>query len=297
MKLAAKSRAAFISALSASSRSAGTRSILLMASASVRPCGSWSASASRIARTPSVSPRCASISSTTTSASAAPPQAALTIARSSRRRGRNRPGVSTKTSCAAPSMAMPRIRIRVVCTLWVTIETLAPTIRFKSVDLPAFGSPISATMPQRVPLTIRRLLPRVASGSRLAKRPRGTRGLALTPAQLATPHWDRRLKKQPLLQAPPQQTFFLFPSSLAPTPDRRREPDAAPRATPPRRHRRSPGERPHGAPSSRPSSASAAACCAARFEAARPSALRPSSSRASTAKTGAWSGPCRSRSR
>ena len=54
------------------------------------------ASRSRIARTPSVSPRCASISSTTTSASAAPPQAACTIARSSRRRGRNRPGVSTK---------------------------------------------------------------------------------------------------------------------------------------------------------------------------------------------------------
>ena len=48
-------------------------------------------------------------------------------------------------------MAMPRIRIRVVCTLWVTIETLAPTMRFISVDLPAFGSPISATSPQRVP--------------------------------------------------------------------------------------------------------------------------------------------------
>ena len=36
MKVAAKSRAAFISALSASSRSAGTRSILLIASATVR---------------------------------------------------------------------------------------------------------------------------------------------------------------------------------------------------------------------------------------------------------------------
>ena len=47
-------------------------------------------------------------------------------------------------------MAIPRIRVRVVCTLWVTIETLAPTIRFRSVDLPAFGSPISATSPQRV---------------------------------------------------------------------------------------------------------------------------------------------------
>ena len=97
-----------------------------MASATVRPAGSCAASASRISRTPSVSPRCASIISTTTSASAAPPQAAFTMARSSRRRGRNSPGVSTKTSCASPSMAMPRIRVRVVCTLWVTIETLAP---------------------------------------------------------------------------------------------------------------------------------------------------------------------------
>ena len=58
--------------------------------------------------------------------------------------------MSTKTSWLAPSIAMPRIRVRVVCTLWVTIETLAPTIRFRSVDLPAFGSPISATKPQRV---------------------------------------------------------------------------------------------------------------------------------------------------
>ena len=35
----------------------------------------------------------------------------MTIARSSRRRGRNRPGVSTKTSWLAPSIAMPRIRV------------------------------------------------------------------------------------------------------------------------------------------------------------------------------------------
>ena len=58
--------------------------------------------------------------------------------------------MSTKTSCAVPSIAMPRIRVRVVCTLWVTIETFAPTMRLRSVDLPAFGSPISATKPQRV---------------------------------------------------------------------------------------------------------------------------------------------------
>jgi hypothetical protein len=47
-------------------------------------------------------------------------------------------------------MAMPRISARVVCTLGVTIETLAPTSALSSVDLPTFGAPISATKPQRV---------------------------------------------------------------------------------------------------------------------------------------------------
>jgi hypothetical protein len=37
------------------------------------------------------------------------------------------PGVSTKTICVSPSMAMPRMRARVVCTLWVTIATFDPT--------------------------------------------------------------------------------------------------------------------------------------------------------------------------
>jgi hypothetical protein len=60
------------------------------------------------------------------------------------------PGVSTKTICAAPWVAMPRTMARVVCTLWVTIDTLAPTSWLTSVDLPAFGAPISATKPERV---------------------------------------------------------------------------------------------------------------------------------------------------
>ena len=47
-------------------------------------------------------------------------------------------------------MQTPRIRVRVVCTLCVTMLTFAPTIRFSSVDLPAFGSPIRATKPARV---------------------------------------------------------------------------------------------------------------------------------------------------
>ncbi len=76
------------------------------------------------------------------------------MARSRRRRGLNRPGVSTKTSCACPSIATPRIRARVVCTLWVTIETFAPTIRLSSVDLPALGSPIRAMKPALVGVSV-----------------------------------------------------------------------------------------------------------------------------------------------
>src|SRR5579862_423781 len=72
------------------------------------------------------------------------------MARSSRRRGAKIPGVSTKMSCDTPSTVMPRISARVVCTLGVTMEILAPTSAFNSVDLPAFGAPISATTPQLV---------------------------------------------------------------------------------------------------------------------------------------------------
>ena len=44
-------------------------------------------------------------------------QALVTMARSSRRLGAKMPGVSTKISCAAPSVTMPRTGMRVVCTL------------------------------------------------------------------------------------------------------------------------------------------------------------------------------------
>ena len=60
------------------------------------------------------------------------------------------PGVSTKTICERPTMAMPRTIERVVCTLRLTIDTLVPTSRLTSVDLPAFGAPRTATNPQRV---------------------------------------------------------------------------------------------------------------------------------------------------
>src|SRR5207244_2025091 len=59
------------------------------------------------------------------------------------------PGVSMNTSCASPSMAMPRSSARVVCTLCDTMVTLVPTSALISVDLPALGAPISATKPQR----------------------------------------------------------------------------------------------------------------------------------------------------
>src|SRR5579883_1442514 len=71
------------------------------------------------------------------------------MARSSRRRGANMPGVSTKMSWATPSIAIPRRSARVVCTLGVTIETLDPTSALVSVDFPTLGAPISATTTQR----------------------------------------------------------------------------------------------------------------------------------------------------
>ncbi|MNW14340.1 hypothetical protein D3C71_2125430 [compost metagenome] len=59
------------------------------------------------------------------------------------------PGVSTKMIWLSPAMVMPRTRVRVVCTLELTIDTLEPTIAFSKVDLPAFGAPTRATKPQR----------------------------------------------------------------------------------------------------------------------------------------------------
>src|SRR5580693_332744 len=72
------------------------------------------------------------------------------MARSSRRFGKNIPGVSTRMICALFSITMPRISARVVCTLRETMVTLEPTSALTSVDLPTLGAPISATKPQRV---------------------------------------------------------------------------------------------------------------------------------------------------
>src|SRR5271170_6998057 len=104
-------------------------------------------------------PRLASTSTTVTSASPAPAHAAATMARSSRRFGLTKmPGVSTNTICAAPSIAIASTRVRVVCTLGVTIEILEPTRLFSRVDLPALGAPTIAAKPQRVSTTAARPL-------------------------------------------------------------------------------------------------------------------------------------------
>src|SRR5438552_2384746 len=146
MNVASNFALALIACTSESSAGLSTRSILF--STSTFGCLT-SESLERIAPASSSMPFLASISSTTISASCAPHHAVVTIARSSRRRGAKMPGVSMKTSCASPCIAMPRITARVVCTLRLTMLTLEPTSELVSVDLPAFGAPISATKPQR----------------------------------------------------------------------------------------------------------------------------------------------------
>src|SRR5579871_1782400 len=127
-----------------------TRSILLATRSLIRfLVAGVSLSLSTMAEVSSSRPRLASTSKATMSASWAPFQATATMARSSRRRGAKMPGVSTKISCDCPSIAMPRMTVRVVCTLGLTIVTLLPTIALTRVDLPTLGAPMTATKPQR----------------------------------------------------------------------------------------------------------------------------------------------------
>src|SRR5215831_10223351 len=95
-------------------------------------------------------PTLASSRTQTRSASCAPLHAVDTMARSSRRFGEKMPGVSTRMICELPSITMPRIKARVVCTFRETMVTLEPTSALTRVDLPTLGAPISATKPQRV---------------------------------------------------------------------------------------------------------------------------------------------------
>ena len=132
----APTRIACSSAVSGRSWSRETRSILLRTSQT----GRWrEASPVAIWRTSSVAPARLSTISRMRSASSAPVQAALTMARSSLRRGRKMPGVSTRRICAGPRIRTPSTRKRVVCALGLTMESLAPVRRFSRVDLPALG--------------------------------------------------------------------------------------------------------------------------------------------------------------
>ncbi len=62
------------------------------------------------------------------------------------------PGVSIKTICDEGLCNTPRIRLRVVWGFFEVIEIFSPSIRFKSVDFPAFGAPAIAMKPDLKPL-------------------------------------------------------------------------------------------------------------------------------------------------
>src|ERR1700743_1286257 len=122
-------------------------------------------------------PLLASSSTQTRSASCAPLHAVDTMARSSRRFGAKMPGVSTRMICDFPSIAMPRISARVVCTLRETMVTLEPTSALTSVDLPTLGAPINATKPQRVSLPACPASVMLAAGNAFALDHHGRRDL------------------------------------------------------------------------------------------------------------------------
>ena len=148
MKVSLKSPRAFTASAISNSLSRSIKSILFSTSS----LGFFSSvNFSRMASVSSLGQWRTSITRAIASASPAPPHAVVTIARSSRRLGAKSPGVSTRMICvSSPTITIPRIRARVVCTLRETIETLAPTNALTSVDLPALGAPIKATKPQRV---------------------------------------------------------------------------------------------------------------------------------------------------
>src|SRR5450756_1362950 len=68
-------------------------------------------------------------------------------------RGRCRPGVSTRTSCASGRCTIPRITCRVVCGRPEVIATLLPTSALVRVDFPAFGRPMIDANPDRNSVT------------------------------------------------------------------------------------------------------------------------------------------------
>ena len=68
--------------------------------------------------------------------------------------GRWKPGRSTSTACqSSPSvvpLATPKMRLRVVCGLSLTIATLLPQRALTRVDLPTLGRPATAMNPLRI---------------------------------------------------------------------------------------------------------------------------------------------------
>ncbi len=70
----------------------------------------------------------------------------------SRVRGLCSPGVSTRTSCDAGVVTIPRIVCRVVCGFEEVMATFCPTRALVSVDFPALGRPTRQAKPAAYPL-------------------------------------------------------------------------------------------------------------------------------------------------
>ena len=61
-------------------------------------------------------------------------------------RGLCSPGVSINTICVSFLLKTPRMRLRVVCALCVTIAIFSPTSAFVRLDFPTFGRPQTVAM-------------------------------------------------------------------------------------------------------------------------------------------------------
>ncbi|MCG3774160.1 MAG: hypothetical protein JW395_0977 [Nitrospira sp.] len=75
-----------------------------------------------------------------------------TMRRLSRCCGLCSPGVSSKAICAPGACKTPRILVLVVCGLSETIAIFCSSNRLSKVDLPTFGRPIIATVPNFIVL-------------------------------------------------------------------------------------------------------------------------------------------------
>src|SRR5450756_1449503 len=112
----------------------------------------------------------------------------------SRVRGRCRPGVSTRTSCASGRWTIPRITCRVVWGRAEVIATFVPTSAFVRVDLPAFGRPMIDANPDRNSVTTLAFLVTTARGVARERGPvyRPMPGLVTVPLVLGASHQKGR---------------------------------------------------------------------------------------------------------